>query len=191
MFILSNNGKVGVYGNGDRVYGSGGTEKAIIMNGAENVVVENTVEEIHVANNMAQLTFRVDTNTNEVSVVSGSTVLAKFAPEAAGIKLFTATGMSVIKSVVDTATGEISFTADNGSNGATPVALPTNGTALPAEAIDSNAKSDNAGGTTPLPPVTETTYTVQEAAVALANGDITAGNYILKDDIQDLGSVRG
>ena len=187
-FLLSNNGKVGVYGNGDRVYGSGGTEKAIIMNGAENVVVENTVEEIHVANNMAQLTFRVDTNTNEVSVVSGSTVLAKFAPEAAGIKLFTATGMSVIKSVVDTATGEISFTADNGSASATPVPLPTNGSALPSDAIDTNAKSDNAGGTTPTPPVTETTYTVQEAAVALANGDITAGNYILKDDIQDLGS---
>ena len=188
MFILSQNGKVGVYGNGDRVYGSGGTEKAIIMNGAENVVVENTVEEIHVANNMAQLTFRVDTNTNEVSVVSGSTVLAKFAPEAAGIKLFTATGMSVIKSVVDTATGEISFTADNGSASATPVPLPTNGSALPSDAIDTNAKSDNAGGTTPTPPVTPTEegITVAAAAAGLANGTYKGGDYILDDSVSAL-----
>ena len=187
MFILSNNGKVGVYGNGDRVIGSAGTEKALIMDGATNTIVDNTVEEIHLQNNIEKLSFAVNDNTNTVSIMNGNAVVASFAANENGIKLFTANGMSVIKMVLD-AQGNASFTADNGSASATPVALPTNGSALPSDAIDTNAKSDNAGGTTPTPPVTETTYTVQEAAVALANGDITAGNYILKDDIQDLGS---
>ena len=155
MFILSNNGKVGVYGNGDRVIGSAGTEKALIMDGATNTIVDNTVEEIHLQNNIEKLSFAVNDNTNTVSIMNGNAVVASFAANENGIKLFTANGMSVIKMVLD-AQGNASFTADNGSASATPVPLPTNGSALPSDAIDTNAKSDNAGGNTPVPPVDDT-----------------------------------
>ena len=150
MFILSQNGKVGVYGIGDRVIGSAGTEKALIMDGATNTIVDNTVEEIHLQNNIENLSFAVDENTNTVSIMNGNSVVASFAANETGIKLFTANGMSVIKMSLDDQ-GNASFTADNGTTGSTPVTLPTNGSALPTEAIDTNAKSENAGGTTPTP----------------------------------------
>ena len=189
-FILSNNGKVGVYGNGDRVIGSAGTEKALIMDGATNTIVDNTVEEIHLQNNIEKLSFAVNDNTNTVSIMNGNAVVASFAANENGIKLFTANGMSVIKMVLD-AQGNASFTADNGSASATPVALPTNGSALPSDAIDTNAKSDNAGGTTPTPPVTPTEegITVAVAAAGLANGTYKGGDYILDDSVANLNSA--
>ena len=186
MFILSQNGKVGVYGIGDRVIGSAGTEKALIMDGATNTIVDNTVEEIHLQNNIENLSFAVDENTNTVSILNGNSVVASFAANENGIKLFTANGMSVIKMALDEVSGDVSFTADNGSASATPVALPTNGTALPAEAIDANGKSDNAGGNTPVPPVTEEGILVADAAAGLANGTYKGGDYILDDSVANL-----
>ena len=185
MFILSQNGKVGVYGIGDRVIGSAGTEKALIMDGATNTIVDNTVEEIHLQNNIENLSFAVDENTNTVSIMNGNAVVASFAANEAGIKLFTANGMSVIKMTLDDQ-GNASFTADNGTVGTTPVALPTNGSALPSEAIDTNGKSENAGGTTPVPPVTEEGILVEDAAAGLANGTYKGGDYILDDSVANL-----
>ena len=185
MFILSQNGKVGVYGIGDRVIGSAGTEKALIMDGATNTIVDNTVEEIHLQNNIENLSFAVDENTNTVSIMNGNSVVASFAANETGIKLFTANGMSVIKMSLDDQ-GNASFTADNGTTGSTPVTLPTNGSALPTEAIDTNAKSENAGGTTPTPPVTEEGILVEVAAAGLANGTYKGGDYILDDNVAHL-----
>ena len=185
MFILSQNAKVGVYGNGDRVIGSAGTEKALIMNGASNTIVDNTVEEIHLQNNIENYSFSVDENTNTVSILNGSTVLASFAANETGIKLFSANGMSVIKMNLDPETGDASFTADNGATGATPVSLPIDGTALPADAIDTNAKSENAGGDTPTPTPTVKEFTVDEYDAAVIAGTLPEA-YALNDTAAEL-----
>ena len=185
---------VGVYSialvKGDYyVNGGAGAQQLLINSGVTGIEIAGGMERVDFAYNSSDLAFKV--NGLQIQILNGSNVIATISTNdaAGGTELaFKNGGLKISLDSSDPQNPAFSLTGANGSSQSIPL-TQTNNVSLDKSFILNSSLTSNVGGgggDTPTP--TETTYSVDDAKIALAKGEIKAGEYILKDSISDLAS---